>query len=290
MKVKYLTHSSQVRSKPCEMNSNISRTPRLAVIYATVEKLEMQVRCSFFCPDETSSQQHLTRCISTAKMRARPTDDCEELNRMSTNDRMKRGKISNDTFAGIDNCESSDVHDDNDGAAEEDNVIDSSYVFKPLFTMGVWEDIGSEDKRISIAILLPSGIGERKKDHDIRVSDDGLFLQISVVWPPALTDVEMLHRKWSADDQGLGQLALRTQAFKRFLKTLRTTKNDAIQSSYNISLPFVVKSDIADVRKKRCYLSWLSLKTHSRVLYVTLEAPPKDYGLDDDEVPVFHEC
>ena len=44
------------------------------------------------------------------------------------------------------------------------------------------------------AILLPSGIGHRKGDHFLRATDEGRTVEISVQWPPSMTDIDYLHR------------------------------------------------------------------------------------------------
>ncbi len=106
-----------------------------------------------------------------------------------------------------------DMQCDGGDVEEEEDKEEDPFSFKPIFSMGQWEDIVNEDKRVSIAILLPSGVGGEEKNHDLRVSEDGNHLIVSVLWPQALVDVEMLHKSW-LDGTPTGELSLRIQSFK----------------------------------------------------------------------------
>ena len=46
-----------------------------------------------------------------------------------------------------------------------------------------------------MAVLLPTGVGERPGDLQVRV-EDSRYLRVTVTWPPALTDVTMLMSMW----------------------------------------------------------------------------------------------
>ena len=156
--------------------------------------------------------------------------------------------------------------------------------FKPLFVLGVWKN-ESEDKRISIAILMPSGTCVRKKDHSIAVVGDGMFLEVSVIWPKALCDLEYLHKHWLQNDSTFLSNNPRLTSFRTFLRRLRKTKDQPIQSTCRIKLPFQVKSELAIAKRNTQHLSWTSGEV---VLYVTLEAPDANYEAEqDDEVTFF---
>ena len=45
---------------------------------------------------------------------------------------------------------------------------DDPAFFKPLYTIGVWEN-GKREKRFSVAVLMPSGTALTTHDHDIQV-------------------------------------------------------------------------------------------------------------------------
>lgn len=167
-------------------------------------------------------------------------------------------------------------------------LLEQDDIFKPPFVYGDWETDEFEDKRISIAIWLPSGCGDRKKDTEVRVVGNGLFLEISVTWPPELTDTNLLHKTWLSDGTGFSKIFPRMTSFKHFLRRLRETKSESIRSSYNIRLPFQVKSDILLLKRNTSFLSWDTSSV--RILYVTLEAPDDHYGHDNDDLPVFRKA
>lgn len=41
---------------------------------------------------------------------------------------------------------------------------------------------------------MPSGMCTSKKDHDVKVSDDGMFLDVAALYPGLLTDVVLLYK------------------------------------------------------------------------------------------------
>ena len=156
-------------------------------------------------------------------------------------------------------------------------------IFKPLYVIGDWEN-ESEDKRVSIAILMPSGTCMRRKDHSVSVVGDGMYLEISVVWPMALCDLEYLHKHWLQNDQKFLNNNPRLTSFRTFLRRLRKTKDQPIISTCRIKLPFCVKSELANIRQNTQHLSW---RTGEIVLYVTLEAPDANYEAEMDEEVTF---
>lgn len=59
-----------------------------------------------------------------------------------------------------------------------ESAIDAAYlpadnftIFNPVYTMGIWEN-DSESRRISIAILMPSGQCSTKKNRDFCESEN----------------------------------------------------------------------------------------------------------------------
>ena len=161
---------------------------------------------------------------------------------------------------------------------------DDMHIFKPPYVMGVWEN-DDEDKRVSVAILIPSGSLTRNKDHFVRVIDDGETLEIGVIWPRALTDVFYLHRSWTHGEEKMAERDPRIISFRSFLRRLRNHTDEAITSTARISLPFKVKCDISVMRRNTFRLNWRS--STERILYVTLEAPDRNYIVQEDAAPVF---
>jgi len=85
----------------------------------------------------------------------------------------------------------SDANNNTEHGAE---LIVKDSVFKPLYLIGEWEEPGTKTKRLTVAIVLPSGVN--KSDFTIQVLDAGLLLQLTVKWPVPLVDLELLHQKW----------------------------------------------------------------------------------------------
>ena len=65
--------------------------------------------------------------------------------------------------------------------------------FKPIYLIGEWED-RREEQRVTVAVLMPSGSFENLRDHDLKVSDDGMSLQLTVTWTRSMTDLNFLHK------------------------------------------------------------------------------------------------
>lgn len=166
-----------------------------------------------------------------------------------------------------------------DEQLQSDDDDDQPTIFKPPFIMGEWEN-QSEDKRVSIAILMPSGTCKRKKDHSVCVIDGGTTLQISIAWPRALTDLEYLHKHWLESQRTFLANNPRVIAFRSFLRRLRTSKDQPILSTCQIKLPFPVKEELAIIKRSTTYLGW---KSNEVVLYITLEAPDANYEAEMDE-------
>ena len=72
-------------------------------------------------------------------------------------------------------------------------------------------------------------------------------------------------------------------ASRPYLRKLRTKADRKITSSCDVSLSIQVKRDIALVRRRRRLLGWNG--TGQKVLYDTVEAPDKDYAVDDEGNP-----
>lgn len=65
--------------------------------------------------------------------------------------------------------------------------------FHPLYIVSDWMESGTTNRRISISILLPSGvfIGQ----FSGRISDDGYTLELLVAWPKSLVYLKRIYRK-----------------------------------------------------------------------------------------------
>ena len=169
----------------------------------------------------------------------------------------------------------------NEANVESTNPADEPRQFQPIYIVGEWED-DREEQRVTIAILMPSGSFERSKDHDIKVTDDGMALEITYVWPQCMTDLLFLHKaELEGDEKKSFQHHPRLLGFRPFLRKLRSKSDHKITSTCSIPLPFPVKNDITIARRRRRILGWNN--TGQRVLYVTLEAPDKDYAVECED-------
>lgn len=123
------------------------------------------------------------------------------------------------------------------------------HVYKPVFTMVTWEN-DSEYRRKSIAIKMHSNLCKNNEDHDMRVIDDGMSLELAILWPSVLMDSVLLHSyRIYSDSDFLRNLPL-VIAF-RFLRRLRVFSNEEkIISRCTISIHFKVETE------RTTYLSW----------------------------------
>ena len=108
---------------------------------------------------------------------------------------------------------------DSTGFVSEDNGVDcmtktgfdSPNQFKPIHIIGEWENERWK-KRITVAILMPSGIGTVTNDQDVRVVQGGNQLEFSVKWPRSMTDPDYLHQIWTKNEDARIQLSGSTRA------------------------------------------------------------------------------
>lgn len=151
--------------------------------------------------------------------------------------------------------------------------------FKPLVNMSVWKDPRTKDSRISLAVLLESGVGE--SPGDLKVCVDGQYLRITVKWPSVLMDVLKLNAVFLQGD-GVDRIEdyhPQIVGFYDFLEQFQRKEGDAVESVAKIPLPFFVKPDF----HKRL-MAWEG--TSEKVLYVTLFAPDRHFVLEEDVLAI----
>ena len=169
------------------------------------------------------------------------------------------------------------------GASPDENDMQGDlHSFKPLYIIGEWED-EREERRVTVPILMLSGSFETPRDHDLRVSDGGNNLEVTVMWPRCMTDFLYLYKFEIDVDQKAYEHHPRVLSFRPYLRKLRSKADHKITSKCSIPLPIQVKPDIALVRKRRRLLGWHN--TGQKVLYVTLGAPDKDYAVAYEGIP-----
>ncbi len=158
------------------------------------------------------------------------------------------------------NEDRSDEHERIDVEAEEleepseqalQSDVEETCSFMPLFIMGTWET-QSWEKRVSVAVLMPSGIVETTDDHTLRVSDDGNYLELSVKWSQSMTDPDVLHRLWTGSRMHsiCVEGSARATAFRPMLRSLRNNSSQPISSTCKIKLRIPVKTNVNLLRER----------------------------------------
>ena len=148
-------------------------------------------------------------------------------------------------------------------------------VFKPLYLLAEWDELGNKTKHVTVAIVLPSGVG--KGGFSLHVPDHGETLELSVYWPSPLVDLQKMHGKWingkSATDSFLHRVIL---AFENALRKKRSRASERVTSTARIPLPIQVQTHI----ERKHNLAWADSST--RMIYVDLKARAEEYGMVDD--------
>ena len=177
----------------------------------------------------------------------------------------KRRRISDD---------SSDVSDD----SSEKHVVGSEFVydacsFSPLHLISEWTEAGTMTRRITVAMLLPSGVEQGM--FSVSVVDGGRFVEMVVQWPNALVRMDVLHRKWLSTrliGHRLEMYHPKIVGFERALKGFRRQASDNVESTCRIPLPFTVETHIAEQTN-------LAEKNSSvRIVYNDLKAAVDSYA------------
>ena len=205
----------------------------------------------------------------------------KELVRLTTGRGVKRARIDCNVMNECDELKSKELL--NDANLSEDKFKQTeTNTFKPIYIICEWEDKG-EEQGVTVAIPMPSGSFESPRYHDLKVSEDGTRLELTATWKGASTDLNFLHKCEIDFYPKKFEQHPRVLSFRSFPRKLRSKAGHKISSSCNIPLLIQVKRDIALGRRCRKFFEWHI--TGQKVLYVTLEAPDKDYAVDDEGVP-----
>lgn len=126
-------------------------------------------------------------------------------------------------------------------------------------------------KMVSIAILLPSGVGQGK--WQVSVGNGGTILELTVNWLFVLLNMDALHTKrlCSSSKSNFSRHHPQFPAFENALRGLRERVSDTIESTARFSLPFPVETHIY------CVTPLLHSSTSSKILYVALRAYADNY-------------
>ena len=179
----------------------------------------------------------------------------------------------------IESSESSSVHK----AVQElpnHKVTGESTRCDLLYLIVTWEEPVTKTERITAVTDLPSGV--TKNDFTLRVMEDGMALEIIVMWPNPMINLEVLHQKWlqlSQEDS--------TRTFSMYhptvlgleddLKRRTARENSKVISIVYIPLPFPVQTQTDEK-------SDLHFKASgAKIAYVELKGLAESYAIVNDE-------
>lgn len=88
-----------------------------------------------------------------------------------------------------------DLEVESDGASSfESEQSTSKRSFNPLYLISQWLAPKKTTRCIFLAVLLTTDIG--CEDFSVRIIEDGKHMELFVVWPENVINIELLHRKW----------------------------------------------------------------------------------------------
>ena len=90
-------------------------------------------------------------------------------------------------------CEESDEDSDSNSAIGVE-LVEADHSFRPLYLKSIWTEPRTMTKRVSLAIVLPSGVECGR--FFARVVEGGEFVEMTFRWPGPLVNPEYLHKKW----------------------------------------------------------------------------------------------
>lgn len=116
-----------------------------------------------------------------------------------------------------------DVH--SSGVSTDGTSGRKCQTFVPIFYIGQWETTKWE-KKLRVAILLPTGTAKTTSDHSVRVSEDGNSLKLTFEWPLDMRAPDILHNSWLKSENPELRIegAVRSAGFRPYLRALRTNE------------------------------------------------------------------
>ena len=129
--------------------------------------------------------------------------------------------------------------------SNEDNV--THHTFTPICAMSIWQNNECQ-KIVSVPILLPSGVSE-KSQSKVSMSEDGNQLEVEIVWPLMLSNVNFLHEFWNISGIVIPDSHPKIVGFHSFFQDMRKKDSDPIFSVGKINLPFTVNKSITTIKR-----------------------------------------
>ena len=159
-------------------------------------------------------------------------------------------------------------------------IISDPLVAKPLYIVGKWKHPRTRDGRVSVLLLLPTGVLDRPDGVTAEVKDD--VATVTFTWPKVLVDANKLMDAVLSfcTDMDVGQGTLLAQGLMDFTEPLQSREGDDIKSTCRIKLPFVVKQDFSqDILKFP--------GDNTSILYLLrFSAPERNFAIQTQRVPV----
>ena len=148
---------------------------------------------------------------------------------------------------------------------------------KPMCAMSTWVEPDTTTRRITVAVILPSGV--QKRDFKIRVPEGGMRVEIYFTWPNPLGDVGVMHRKWLKANNGdrFERYHPKCVGFDEFFRELRDSTSDEIESIAEIPLPIAVETHI----EKTHNLGFRN--STARKLYIDLKVAADKYAVEPND-------
>lgn len=161
-------------------------------------------------------------------------------------------------------------------------VIMSDLQFKPIYSIGAWQEPDENDNRyVSVAILMFTG-QDKTTSFSVNVVD-GEYLEYSIAWPRPLCDTNLLHRKWiSGEGRNTRKLEYyhpMIRCFLPFISRIRGNREKMVTTA-RIPLPFPVETNVDQHLLK-------FPNTSARILYCMMRAPANKKRDTEEEDLVF---
>jgi hypothetical protein len=87
------------------------------------------------------------------------------------------------------------VNNPSDNHPADATDMNHLYEWMPIYAISLWKN-GDMDEQVTLAILLPSGIGSIE-DSQVRVDDNLYKVHVRVKWPTIALVVSALHSLWN---------------------------------------------------------------------------------------------
>ena len=146
--------------------------------------------------------------------------------------------------------------------------------YSSLCLISTWREEKTMIKRVTVAIVLPSGVG--RGQFSIRVAEGGRHLELMVRWPRPLINISLMHKKFLiSTGETYTDYHPEFLGFMDALRKLRARAADWVETTTRIHLPFVVESHF-----KKENLAWKDDET--KMVYVRLKAFVEEYAVEND--------